>query len=181
VTARLLIAALVSVSVAGCTRSNMDSQPKFSEYESAKLFGNGRSLQAPVRGTVARDQLALANPAQQKPEITDALLTRGQQQFDIFCSPCHDRTGSGNGMIVQRGFPHPPNFHDDRLRQAEDQHFFDVITNGHGAMYGYGDRLAPGDRWAVVAYIRALQLSQHTTPDDLTPEQRATLGLAGKP
>ncbi len=179
--ARPLLVALVALVVAGCTRSNMDSQPKFSEYESAKLFGNGRSLQTPVEGTVARDQLALANAGQQKPEITDALLTRGQQQFDIFCSPCHDRTGSGNGMIVQRGFPHPPNFHDNRLRQADDQHFFDVITNGHGAMYAYSDRLAPGDRWAVVAYIRALQLSQHATPDDLTAEQRTTLGLAGKP
>ncbi len=178
---RLLTAAIVSLLVVGCTRSNMDSQPKFSEYESSKLFGNGRTLQAPVEGTVARDQLSLNNAAQQKPDVTDGLLTRGQQQFNIFCSPCHDRTGTGNGMVVQRGFPHPPNFHDDRLRQADDQHFFDVITNGHGVMYGYGDRLAPGDRWAVVAYIRALQLSEHATPDDLTPEQRTTLGLAGKP
>ena len=108
-------------------------------------------------------------------------LRRGQQQFNIFCSPCHDRTGSGNGTVVQRGFPHPPNFHDDALLKADDQHFFDVITNGHGAMYAYGDRLAPRDRWAVVAYIRALQLSEHATPDDLSPEQRATLGLGGKP
>jgi mono/diheme cytochrome c family protein len=178
---RLVAVTLASLLAASCTRSNMDSQPKFSEYESTKLFGNGRTLQAPVDGTVARDRLSLNKDKDQKPVVTDALLTHGQEQFDIFCSPCHDRTGTGNGIIVQRGFPHPPNFHDDALRQADDQHFFDVITNGHGAMYGYGDRLAPGDRWAVVAYIRALQLSQHATLGDLLPKQRTTLGLANKP
>jgi mono/diheme cytochrome c family protein len=178
---RLAAVIFACLLAAACTRSNMDSQPKFSEYEASKLFGNGRTLQAPVEGTVARDRVALNKDSAQKPAVTEALLAHGQEQFDIFCSPCHDRTGSGNGMVVQRGFPHPPNFHDDRLRQADDQHFFDTITNGHGAMYAYGDRLAPRDRWAVVAYIRALQLSQHAEPDDLSPEQRTTLGLSGKP
>ncbi|MFL5815852.1 MAG: c-type cytochrome [Bdellovibrionia bacterium] len=93
--------------------------------------------------------------------ITQALLERGRERYNIYCSPCHDFTGKGNGMIVQRGFIAPPSYHTDRLRDAPDSHFFDVISQGYGAMYSYGDRISVSDRWAIVAYIRALQLSQN--------------------
>ena len=94
---------------------------------------------------------------------TRDVLLRGQQRFDIYCAPCHSEAGDGDGMVARRGFPHPPTFHSDRLRNAPDGHFFQVITRGYGAMYPYADRVAPDDRWAIVHYIRALQLSQHAT------------------
>jgi mono/diheme cytochrome c family protein len=99
--------------------------------------------------------------------ITTALLARGQQRFNIYCAPCHGRSGDGAGMIVQRGFPAPPSYHTDRLRNAPDSHFYQVISDGYGTMYPYADRITPHDRWAIVAYIRALQLSQHATRDRL--------------
>jgi mono/diheme cytochrome c family protein len=103
--------------------------------------------------------------------LTLATLERGRQRFDIFCSPCHGRTGDGHGMVVQRGFPAPPSYHQDRLRTAPDSHFYDVITHGYGAMYSYAARVPPADRRAIVAYIRALQLSRYapvgTLPGDL--------------
>ena len=101
--------------------------------------------------------------------ITPALLARGRQRFDIYCAPCHSRAGDGDGMIARRGFPHPPGYHTDRLRNAPDSHFYQVITNGYGIMYPYADRITPHDRWAIVAYIRALQLSQHAPAADLGP------------
>jgi len=109
------------------------------------------------------------------PPLTLALLQRGQQRFHIYCTPCHSELGDGNGMVVQRGFPHPPSYHDQRLVQAPTQHFYDVITHGHGAMYSFAARVAPEDRWAIAAYIRALQLSQHASPADLSPAQRQAL------
>ena len=107
--------------------------------------------------------------------ITREVLARGRERFDIYCAPCHGRTGEGNGMIVQRGFPVPPSFHIDRLREAPVGHFVDAITRGYGIMYSYAARVAPADRWAIAAYIRALQLSREATVADLTPEQRAKL------
>jgi mono/diheme cytochrome c family protein len=109
------------------------------------------------------------------PPVTLALLERGQERFRIYCTPCHSELGDGNGMIVQRGFPAPPSYHIDRLRQAPVQHFYDVITNGYGAMYSFAYRVAPVDRWAIAAYIRALQRSQNATVADLTPQQQAAL------
>ena len=99
-------------------------------------------------------------------------MARGQERFDIFCSPCHGRTGEGDGMVVQRGYRRPPSFHDDRLRNAPVGHFFDVITNGFGAMPDYAAQIQAEDRWAIVAYIRALQLSEHATLDDVPPAER---------
>lgn len=163
------------LAVAACTRSNMDSQPKYHEYEEGALFSNGRVLQAPVPGTVARGDLALAEEARNKPAVTSTLLDRGRDQYDVFCSPCHDRAGTGRGIVVQRGMPRPASFHDERLRQADDQHFYDVISNGYGAMYAHGDRIRPSDRWAIVAYIRALQLSQHASLGDVPPDVKARL------
>ena len=109
------------------------------------------------------------------PPLTSALLQRGQQRFRIYCTPCHSELGDGNGMVVQRGFPRPPSYHIDRLRQAPTQHFYDVITHGYGAMYSFAARVAPDDRWAIAAYIRALQLSQHAPAEDVPPAQRQAL------
>ncbi len=109
------------------------------------------------------------------PPVSLALLERGQEQFRIFCTPCHSELGDGNGMIVQRGFPHPPSYHSATLRAAPVQHFYDVITHGWGIMYSFSARVKPADRWAIAAYIRALQLSQQASADDLPPEQRNLL------
>jgi mono/diheme cytochrome c family protein len=106
---------------------------------------------------------------------TRAALTRGRERFDIYCAPCHGMAGDGNGYIALRGFPRPPTYHSDRLRAASDEHFFDVITHGYGVMYPYADRVAPNDRWAIVAYIRALQLSQHATLSNVPTEERSRL------
>ncbi len=112
--------------------------------------------------------------------MTAELLQRGRVEYDVYCSPCHDRVGTGHGIVVQRGMPQPVSLHDDRQRAATDQHLFDVISNGFGAMYAHGDRVRPRDRWAIVAYIRALQLSQHAALDDVPPDQQTLLN-AEKP
>jgi mono/diheme cytochrome c family protein len=169
--ARLVLCALV----AGCTRSNMDDQPKYHEYEPAPLFRDGKVLQAPPAGTVARGDLVRADEARSRPALTADLLKRGREQYDIFCSPCHDRVGNGEGIVVQRGMPRPKSLHEEGQRALDDQHLFDVISNGYGAMYSHGDRIRPRDRWAIVAYIRALQLSQHAALADVPPEQRSRL------
>ena len=128
----------------------------------------------PVSGVDAQGEpLAQGGPAVQSGyanplPITPQLLGRGQERFDIYCAPCHSRAGDGDGMIARRGFPDPPSFHTDALRNAPDSHFYDVITNGYGAMFPYAARVAPHDRWAIVAYIRALQLSQHAPVSDLS-------------
>lgn len=173
---RAIALAAVTLAIAGCNKSNMDSQPKYHEYEKSGLFSNGRVLQAPPDGVVARDDLAREADATHKPTVDLALLHHGRERFEIFCTPCHDRTGGGNGIVVQRGMPRPPSYHDPRLRAAPDQHFFDVITDGYGAMYSYAARVPPRDRWAIVAYIRALQLSQHATLSDVPDGQRAAFG-----
>ena len=107
--------------------------------------------------------------------VTKELLERGQQRYDIYCSMCHGYAGEGNGIVVQRGFPPPPSFHSQRLRAAPVGHYFDVMTNGYGAMYSYADRVKPADRWAIAAYIRALQRSQNATIDDVPASERAEL------
>ncbi len=109
------------------------------------------------------------------PPVTLALIERGQDRFRQFCTPCHSELGDGHGMVVQRGFSPPPSYHIARLREAETRHFYDVITNGYGAMYSFAQRVPPPDRWAIAAYIRALQLSEQATEADLTPEQRVEL------
>lgn len=111
----------------------------------------------------------------QVPTLTPALLQRGQERFRIFCAPCHSELGDGHGMIVQRGFPPPPSYHTPRLREAPTQHFYDVITQGYGAMYPFADRVPPQDRWAIAAYIRALQRSQNATRSQLPPGRSGEL------
>jgi mono/diheme cytochrome c family protein len=112
--------------------------------------------------------------------VTEELLNRGQERFNISCSPCHGRGGDGNGMIAQRGFRHPPSYHIDRLREAPIGHFYDVMTNGFGAMPSYADQVAPRDRWAIAVYIRALQLSRNATLADVPPEERGRLKPGGQ-
>ena len=170
---RTAVAFALALLLAGCDQ-NMEVQPKYSEYGHAPLFRGG-VLRRPPAGAVARDDLAHEAEVSNRPALTAELLVRGRQRFGIFCSPCHGAGGDGNGIVVQRGMPHPTSYHDDRLRTADDQHFFDVITNGYGAMYSYASRVPPHDRWAIVAYIRALQLSRHATIDDVPPDRRASL------
>ena len=148
----LLIAALAPLG--GC--DDMSVQPKQKVY--SPLVG---PVQIPS-GTVEYDD----KPAR-APPVTLALIERGQDRFRIYCTPCHSELGDGHGMVVQRGFPPPPSYHTDRLRQAPVQHFYDVITNGYGAMYSFADRVQPADRWAIAAYIRALQLSRRAAVAEL--------------
>jgi mono/diheme cytochrome c family protein len=160
-------AVLACLALSGC--DNMANQPKRLPYELPR-GSNERLHREPPAGIVARDEHAVAPPV-----VTEALMQRGQERFDIYCSPCHGRTGDGRGMIVQRGFPAPPSYHIDRLRQAPVQHFYDVITNGYGAMYSYAQRVAPADRWAIAAYIRALQASEDAKLADVPDDKRSEL------
>ncbi len=169
----ILTLAALALLLTACDQ-NMEVQPKYNQYARAPLFRGG-VLRRPPAGSVARDDAAREAEARIKPSLTAELFARGHQRFDIFCSPCHGANGDGNGIIVQRGMPSPTSYHDDRLRGADDQHFFDVITNGYGAMYSYASRVPPRDRWAIVAYIRALQLSRNASLEDLPSNERAKL------
>ena len=173
---KIILAIPLALLLTGCDQ-NMEVQPKYSEYARAPLFRGGVQREPPA-GAVARDDLARDAEVHDRPALTAELLARGRQRFGIFCSPCHGAGGDGNGIVVQRGMPHPTSYHDDRLRAADDQHFFDVISNGYGAMYSYASRVPPHDRWAIVAYIRALQLSRHASIDDVPLDQRANLTAA---
>jgi mono/diheme cytochrome c family protein len=158
-----------SVVTAAC--DNMANQPKRLPFELP--YGEQANWPAlPPTGIVARDE-PLSPPG--PPPVTMALLERGQQRFDIYCAPCHGRVGDGHGMIVERGFPAPPSYYIDRLEKAPIQHFYDVITNGYGAMYSYADRVDAADRWAIVAYIRALQASANAQIADVPPDKRPAL------
>ena len=177
-TTSALAALAAAMALVGCERlaRNMYDGAKEKPLRPSAAFEDGSSSRPPIDGTVehargvlastssgraAEDGRIAAERATAIPYPIDmALLRRGRERFDIYCAPCHSRLGDGDGMVARRGFPHPPSYHIDRLRTAPDRHFYDVITNGHGVMYPYGDRVAPEDRWAIVAYIRALQLSQ---------------------
>lgn len=172
---------------AGGCRQDMHNQPKYKPLAASAFFADGQAARQPVAGTVARDHLRLdehfyagrtnGQIANTFPfPITRDVLERGRQRFDIFCSPCHSRLGNGEGMVVQRGFRHPPSFHISRLREAPVGLFFDAITNGFGAMPSYASRIGPRDRWAIIAYIRALQLSQWAPLEDVPAEDRRQLG-----
>ncbi len=139
---------------------SMTQQRKYTTYQSSDFWADGASARPLPRGASAQHDLARDASAKTPPAMTAALLKRGKDQFTVFCSPCHGASGDGDGVIVQRGFPHPPSYHSDDLRSAPAQHFFEVITNGYGVMYSYASRIDPADRWAIVAYIRALQLSR---------------------
>jgi mono/diheme cytochrome c family protein len=189
--ARCAALAAALVCVAGC-RLDMHVQPKYKPLAGTSFFGDGRSARPVVEGTVARGQLHLDEQlytgkvngqlATTFPfPITRADLDRGRERYNIYCTPCHDASGTGRGMIVMRGFPQPPpSYHIDRLREAPVGHFFDVITNGLGNMYSYASRISPEDRWRIVAYVRALQLSQSATINDVPPQERGKLEGQGK-
>lgn len=173
---RKLVFSFALLLLAGCQGENMADQPKYHEWEKAALFRNGRVMQTPPAGTVPRDA-PRGDALAQRPPMSLALLERGQERFDIFCAPCHGKLGDGTGMIVQRGMPRPPSFHSPRLVSAPDTHFFNTITFGHGAMYSYADRVPVADRWAIIAYIRALQRSQAVDVAELPPDVRARLAM----
>ena len=171
--------------ITGC-RQDMHDQPRYEPFEASAFFADGRSVRPLVSGTVARGQLQPdthfstgmmgGQAAGTLPfPVTRPLLDRGQERYAIFCVPCHDSLGNGHGIIVQRGFRQPPSFHLERLREAPSGHFFAVMTNGFGAMADYATQIPPQDRWAITAYIRALQLSQHATLTDVPAEVRQRL------
>lgn len=151
---------LLLLILAGCGES-MDHQNRLKTYGTAPFPtwpAVGEAL-TPVPGTVARDDLAREAAILHPPAVNTALLQRGRQRYDIYCAPCHSLTGNGEGIIVARGFPKPVSFQDPGQRQQSAQHLMDVIGQGHGAMYGFYDRVEPADRWAIIAYIRALELA----------------------
>jgi mono/diheme cytochrome c family protein len=179
-------AVLLAAWLIGCDMRDMYNQPKYTPLQRSEFFGDERSARPVVPDTVARGQLRTneafyAGTANGKfvesipLQVDRTLLRRGQERYDVFCAPCHDRTGAGNGMIVQRGFRQPASFHIQRLRDAPVGYFYDVITRGFGAMQDYAGQITPEDRWAIVAYMRALQLSQNATLADVPAGDRTKL------
>jgi len=177
-------ALLAAMLVLGGCRQDMHDQPRFKPFAESDFYADLRSARPPVDGAVARGQLHEDsylytgkigdNPGDYMPfPVTEELLARGQQRFNIYCAPCHSRVGDGNGVIPSRGFPRkPPSYHTDRLRKAPLGYLFDTITNGFGAMPDYASQIPVRDRWAIVAYIRALQLSQGATAADVPAGQK---------
>jgi hypothetical protein len=183
----MLACAALALTCAGC-RLDMHVEPRYNPYDPSSFFADGMSARMPVSGTVPRGDLRLGPDellytGKLNGEVADAfpfpvtreVLERGRERYNIFCSPCHGLGGDGDGMIVQRGFRRPPSYHIDRLVKAPAGHFFDVITNGFGLMFPYGYRVEPRDRWAIVAYIRALQLSRQVSINDVPEPERDKL------
>jgi hypothetical protein len=175
---------------AGC-RQDMHDQPKYIPLRPSDFFGDGRSERPLIEGTVARGHLDDdgAYFTGRGPDgtfvnefpfpVTKEIVERGQNRFNIYCAPCHDRLGNGNGKIVRRGYRHPPSYHIDRLRQVPNGYIYDVIANGFGAMPDYAAQIHPPDRWAIVAYVRALQLAANGKIDDVPADRRADLNQEG--
>jgi cbb3-type cytochrome c oxidase subunit III len=182
---RRAVAIFLALVLSGCHR-DMRDQPRYETLEASELFADGQSARPVPAGTIARGQLQEDEAfytgkrdggfVLQVPVTIDRpLLERGQERFNIYCSPCHGRVATGEGMIVSRGFRRPPSFHIERLRSAPAGHFFDVMTHGFGAMPRYGAHVPPQDRWAIAAYIRVLQLSQHADLSDVPSGERSKL------
>jgi cytochrome c553 len=181
----VLPSALCALFLAGC-RQKMANQARYDPFEASDFFEDGMAARPRIAGTVARGEIS-GNPffdtgkvngqvADGFPmPVTIELIDRGHDRFNIYCAQCHGRVGDGNGMIPSRGYRRPPSFHTQTLRTATSGHFFDVMTNGFGAMPPYGKMIPPQDRWAIAAYIRALQLSQNATVADVPAEKRAEL------
>jgi mono/diheme cytochrome c family protein len=183
----LLAAAGLLLLCAGC-RQDMHVQPRYNPFDPTDFFEDGQSARMPVPGTIPRGDLTmgpeeLLYTGKLNGALVDAfpfavtrdVLNRGRERFNIYCTPCHGLSGEGDGMIVQRGFRRPPSLHTNQLRAVPAGHFFDVITNGFGVMYPYGYRVAPRDRWAIAAYIRALQLSRRASISDVPEAERKIL------
>jgi mono/diheme cytochrome c family protein len=182
---RTVAAALAGLFVLGC-RHDMQDQPRYEPNSPSQFFPDGTSVRPLVEGVVARGSLVESpaiedgtvdgKPIAQIPVAVDLpLLRRGRERYGIYCAPCHGGLGGGDGMIVQRGYRRPPSFHDERLRSMPDGHFYDVIARGFGVMPSYRAQVRTHDRWAIVAYIRALQLSQNARLDDVPSSERAAL------
>ncbi len=166
---------------------NMDDQEKYEPYEASQFFADGAAMRTPPEGTIARGELHEDVPyytgfqrdtfyVETSPvAATMPELQRGRERYDIYCSPCHGRTGDGRGIVVTRGYPPPPTYHDERLRGVPDGYIFNVITNGIRNMPSYRHQIPVDDRWAIVLYLRALQRSHHATLDDVPVEKRASL------
>ncbi len=180
-----LIVVFLALAGSAC-RQDMHDQPKYIPLRQSAFFNDERSARPLVEGTVARGHLdddellytgkTNGGDATVFPFAVDArVMARGQERFNIYCAPCHGRTGQGDGMIVRRGYRRPPSFHQDRLRGAPAGHFFDVITNGFGAMPDYAAQISAADRWAIVAYVRALQVSEHATLADVPAAARGSI------
>jgi mono/diheme cytochrome c family protein len=183
--ARALLAAGLALAAAGC-RQNMHNQAKVKTLAESDFFADGVGARPLPAHTIARGFLRDTpfytglgpdgKPLAAFPfPVTRTVLERGEQRFNIFCSPCHDRTGSGRGMIVRRGYKQPPSYHIDRLRNSPVGYFYNVISEGFGVMPSYASQIPPGDRWAIVAYVRALQLAENARLADLSPEERQRL------
>jgi len=174
--------------VAGCNeellRQDMANQPKNRPLSESDFFPDGRSERPLIentvaRGSIANDDLVVPKDSNAFPlPIDSKFLERGEDRYKIFCTPCHGLQGDGNGMITTRGMKHPPSYHIDRLRESPNGYYYDVITNGFGAMYGYSAQIPPKDRWAIIAYVRALQLSRDTRASDLPEALRAKISGA---
>ena len=167
-------------------RQDMHDQPKYIPLRQSTFFDDARSARPLVAGTVARGHLhddslletgkiGTAEADMFPMRVDAALLSRGRERYDIYCSPCHGRTGFGDGMVVRRGFRRPESYHTDRMRAAPPGHFVDIMLNGFGAMADYSDKVDARDRWAITAYIRALQLSEHATIEDVPANERGAL------
>lgn len=184
----LRILAVLVLSGIGC-RSEMYDQPRYDTFEPSAFFSDGLSARPLVAGTVPRGWARTDEHLYHGREdgelsttfpfvIDEAILERGRDQYTVFCAPCHGGLGDGQGMIVQRGMPKPPSLHEPRLREVPVGHLYDVINRGFGAMYSYSHRIKPHDRWAVVAYIKALQLSQNAPIDSLDESDRQQVELS---
>jgi mono/diheme cytochrome c family protein len=187
------VAFLALCGLAGC-RQNMHNQAKYIPLRESEMFADGTSARPLPAHTVARGFLRAETAtytglaADGKPvaafpaslPVNRELLQRGEQRYNIFCSPCHDRVGTGRGMVVLRGYKQPPSLHIDRLREAPVGYLYNVVTEGFGVMPSYASQIPPEDRWAIVAYLRALQLSQNARLADLSPEERQKLDAAWK-
>jgi mono/diheme cytochrome c family protein len=196
----MILAACLLMTSAGC-RQNMHNQNKLEPYEASAFFADGQGSRQLPAGTVPRnaygEEIApytglvvtpappappmQASQVTAAPPVTMAMVRRGQERFNIFCSPCHGRTGDGLGMIVRRGYKQPPSFHDPRLRSAPADHFVTTMTEGFGVMPSYAEEVSPADRWAIAAYIRALQYSQNARLAEIPAGRRQADAPAGTP
>jgi hypothetical protein len=184
----VVCAAACLVFSAGCQylRQDMADQPKNRPLSPSDFFADGRSERPLVENTVAHgaiadDELFVPKDSNAFPlSLNRELLDRGEERYKIFCTPCHGLQGDGHGMVAMRGMKPPPSFHQDRLRQEPNGYIYDVVTNGFGAMYGYSAQIPPRDRWAIIAYVRALQLSRNAKAADLPAELREKLNQSGE-
>jgi len=179
---------LAACGVAGCDntmRQDMANQPRVNPLAPSEFFADGRSERPAIENTVARgsienDALLVPKDSNAFPlPLTKELLQRGKERYNIFCTPCHGIQGDGQGMVAMRGMKHPPSYHQERLRAEPNGYLYDVVTNGFGAMYGYSSQISPRDRWAIVAYVRALQLSRNARVGELPAGLKEKLMAGG--